>query len=77
MGSKHDEVNEPGLHSAQCHMSEFPTEVASQRPPACPSCGKPMALARTVPRLGRHPELRSFWCAPCREVSTISVEDRA
>ena len=66
---------EPELHSTRCRMREPPTELASQGPPACPSCGKPMAFARTVPRFGRHPELRSFWCAPCQEVSTISIGD--
>ena len=30
--------------------------------PHCPSCGKPMLLARTVPRAASLPELRSFEC---------------
>jgi hypothetical protein len=33
-----------------------------------------MVLVRTVPRLGYHPELRSYRCAACRQVATIPVE---
>ena len=38
--------------------------------PACPVCGNGMRLAHTVPRLGAHPELRSFRCTVCDEVVT-------
>jgi hypothetical protein len=34
-----------------------------------------MTLVRTVPRLGPLPELCSFHCLTCREVSTIPVEN--
>lgn len=41
--------------------------------PHCPSCGKPMLLARTVPRVASLPELRSFECRICGVV--ITTED--
>jgi len=41
--------------------------------PPCPSCGKPMALARILPRLGGAPELRTFQCHPCGVVQTEAV----
>jgi ribosomal protein L37AE/L43A len=33
--------------------------------PACPSCGGPMRLTRTIPKLGGLPELRIWECAGC------------
>jgi ribosomal protein L37AE/L43A len=33
--------------------------------PACPNCGEPMRLARTIPKLGDIPELKSWGCAGC------------
>jgi hypothetical protein len=41
-----------------------------ERVPACPSCGGVMRLVHIVPRLGTHPELRSFRCSDCDEVVT-------
>jgi len=41
---------------------------------ACPACGSGMRLVHIVPRLGAHPELRSFRCTVCDEVAT-SAED--
>ena len=52
-------------------MGEAPDSPSSQSPPACPACGKAMTFARAVPRLGPLPELRSFHCLTCREVSTV------
>ncbi|HXQ83784.1 MAG TPA: hypothetical protein VN769_06920 [Xanthobacteraceae bacterium] len=31
----------------------------------CPSCGRSMRLASTVPRFGAFPELRTFECKTC------------
>jgi DNA-directed RNA polymerase subunit RPC12/RpoP len=42
--------------------------------PACPACGSRMRLVHVVPRLGAHPELRSFRCTACDEVVT-SADD--
>lgn len=41
----------------------------------CPRCGKPMRLARTIPRLGALPELLTFECKLCAEVITREEED--
>ena len=43
--------------------------------PNCPRCGKPMQLARVVPRAFGYPELRSFECRACREAVTLEVEE--
>jgi hypothetical protein len=43
--------------------------------PRCPHCGEPMRLARILPRLSVHPELRSFECRPCGEAVTEVVEN--
>ena len=42
--------------------------------PKCPNCGQSMRLARVVPAVAGHPELRSFECGSCREVKTEVVE---
>lgn len=47
-------------------MSEF-------APPPCPACASPMKLARVIPAVAGHPELRSFECADCREVLTVET----
>jgi uncharacterized Zn finger protein len=39
----------------------------------CHICGEAMRLARVVPKLGPHPELRSFRCGSCGEIRTIVV----
>jgi hypothetical protein len=33
---------------------------------ACPSCGAPMRLLRTVTSLSGLPEMQTFECRPCR-----------
>jgi transposase-like protein len=38
--------------------------------PNCPSCGKPMVLVRSVPRVGGLPRLNSYQCKPCGVVFT-------
>lgn len=42
--------------------------------PNCPRCSEPMRLARIVPAVARHPELRTFECRTCREVATVAEE---
>jgi hypothetical protein len=32
----------------------------------CPSCGKSMRFARTVPKIGDLPEMQTFECRLCR-----------
>jgi transposase-like protein len=44
--------------------------------PICPSCGRPMELARITPRLGGLPELQTFVCRACGETLTEAVENR-
>jgi hypothetical protein len=39
--------------------------------PPCPRCGTLMPLARVVPALAGHPELRSYACRPCFEAVTV------
>ncbi len=41
----------------------------------CPKCKQPMRLVRVVPALAGHPELQSFKCRACGEVTTRPVED--
>jgi len=48
----------------------------SPNTPICPSCGRPMELARITPRLGGLPELQTFVCRPCGETLTEAVENR-
>jgi transposase-like protein len=43
--------------------------------PRCPSCGKPMKLARVTPRFGGLPELQTFECRPCGSVATETVDE--
>lgn len=42
-------------------------------PPPCPVCTKPMQLARVTPAVAGHPELQSFECADCGEVTTTEA----
>lgn len=56
-----------GLPGYQGRMAE-PTEE-----PRCPRCGASMQLKRVVPRVAVHPELRTFECRVCREVTTEQV----
>lgn len=42
----------------------------------CTVCGEAMKLARVVPKLGPHPELRTFKCEACRAVETRAVAVR-
>jgi len=46
---------------------------ASPELPDCPNCSKPMALARTWPRLGGLPEMGTFGCKRCSIVFTEVV----
>ena len=43
----------------------------------CEHCGARMKLARTVPKLGALPELRTYRCQRCESVMTIVVEAEA
>jgi hypothetical protein len=42
--------------------------------PTCAPCGGMMVVAYVVPRLGPHPEIRSFKCPGCGEVETHVIE---
>lgn len=42
--------------------------------PICPSCGKPMHLARIIPGIGGLPELRVYSCRQCG-VSLTEAEE--
>jgi hypothetical protein len=41
----------------------------------CALCGGAMKHVGSVPRFGVHPELATFECLQCRDVSTLAVED--
>jgi hypothetical protein len=41
----------------------------------CDICGEAMRLAGVVPKLGPHPELRSFKCDNCDHVRTVVADD--
>jgi predicted RNA-binding Zn-ribbon protein involved in translation (DUF1610 family) len=43
-------------------------------PQPCPTCGKPMILARTTPKVAAFPELHTFRCLSCGDVRTIEQE---
>jgi len=45
--------------------------------PQCPKCDQPMRLARVVPAVAGHPELRTFECGACREVRTEVVPHKS
>jgi len=47
---------------------------ATDATPLCPHCGQPMRLARTVPRLGGLPELRTYECRACGVSFTQAAE---
>jgi len=38
--------------------------------PICPKCGRPMRFARAIPGIGALPELWTFECRGCAEVTT-------
>ena len=42
--------------------------------PSCPSCGKPMLLARIIPGIGGLPELRVYSCRQCGVSLTEAAE---
>lgn len=44
--------------------------------PPCPSCGRPMHLARTTPRSGGLPDLCVFRCGECAVWLTESADER-
>jgi ribosomal protein L37AE/L43A len=47
-----------------------------KQPPACPSCGRPMHFARSVPRIGAQPELWTYECRVCGVMFTAAWEAR-
>jgi hypothetical protein len=50
-------------------------EYAAVQPP-CPSCGRPMYLARTTPRSGGLADLCVFKCGECAVSMTESADER-
>jgi hypothetical protein len=40
-------------------------EVDGQLQPACPSCGKPLRITRSMPRPGGRIDLRTYRCQQC------------
>jgi hypothetical protein len=50
-------------------------EEDERKSASCPEYSREMVLARTVPKFGAYPELRTFQCAECGHVVTIEVED--
>lgn len=53
-----------------------PSGKYSASVPQCPSCGRPMHLARTTPRAGGLPELCVFKCGECGVWITESANER-
>jgi hypothetical protein len=45
--------------------------------PACPNCGRTMHLARSTPRAGGLPDLRTFSCGECGVWATEAAHDQA
>jgi len=43
-------------------------------PVLCPTCGKPMRFARSIPALGALPELLTFECRDCIEAVTFEKD---
>ena len=39
----------------------------------CTVCGGDMTCVRTVPKLGPHPELRTYQCRECGAVETLAT----
>jgi DNA-directed RNA polymerase subunit RPC12/RpoP len=54
-----------------------PSTILERPLPVCPVCGERMLLVRSVPKLGRLPELVSYRCATCNHVQTEAVEPGA
>jgi hypothetical protein len=44
--------------------------------PECPSCGAPMRLARSIPKIGGLPELQTFDCRACGVAITEAHEPK-
>ncbi len=42
--------------------------------PSCNGCGQTTALAYVIPKLGPHPEMRSFKCPGCGEVEAHVIQ---
>ncbi len=57
------------------HGSIMTYAAREESRPLCPSCGKPMHLARTIPGIGGLPELHVYSCKQCG-VSVTEVEER-
>ena len=51
-----------------------PQEDKPPHSPPCPTCGKPMTLARIVPKATSFRALRTFRCLACGEVRSVAVE---
>ncbi|MFZ3360929.1 MAG: hypothetical protein WA177_19435 [Xanthobacteraceae bacterium] len=58
-----EELREINAHrSCGRHVASMTHESPN---PICPSCGKPMRLGRTLPRIGGLEEIRVYSCRPC------------
>jgi transposase-like protein len=58
-----------------CLMVADETDQHRKEPPDCPVCGASMLLVSVVPKLGGLPELQTFKCEVCGDISTHEVED--
>jgi predicted amidophosphoribosyltransferase len=45
-----------------------------QSAPLCGTCGEPMKLIRTLPRLGGLPEVQTFVCKRCGQVTSLEFD---
>ena len=45
-------------------------------PPNCPKCQQLMSLGLVIPKVGVHPEIRSFKCRACGEVLTKATDEK-
>ncbi len=53
----------------------MPTEHPREKLLPCASCGHGMKLVRIIPKLGGLPELATFQCPNCEEVTTIENDE--
>jgi hypothetical protein len=53
----------------------MPNEEDEPVTPCCPRCQGPMALARIWPKTYGLPELRSYRCIVCEDVTTVEHEE--
>ena len=66
----HQGVAAPASHGAGME------ETLIMHAPACPSCGRPMHLARTIPPRSGQPGVRTYICKSCG-VSLMEAADTA